>query len=140
MKKNKEMTPAANKYMSEVSERLVCPTGLRRSFLRQLGEEVGAYVGDHPDAPIEELYKEFGEPESFSSQLLDNKDYEKMLKKAKRRQIFWIVFSVCMLAVVAFLIVFIVDLIKTYGGEITVSEPRIISTSNIAIGIERIML
>ena len=122
MKKKNEASPTAKRYVTEVSERLICPKGTKKFFVRQFEDMVCSYAAEHPDASYDDLLGEFGEPEKISTEIVEKAEYREMLKKAKRKTAFWIIFGVIAVLVIAFLIWFIAYLLKTYGGTYTVSS------------------
>jgi len=140
MKRTTEASPTAERYVKDVAKRLICPKGTKKFFMQQFKDMVCSYVAEHPDASYEDLQKEFGAPEKLSTDIVEKDEYREMLKKAKTKVIFLIIFGVIAVFVIAFLIWFIAYLIKRYGGTYTVSSAYIDTVSVTASVLERFLL
>ena len=98
------MNGTAAVYVEEISKKMIYPKSVRRRFLKKLSPLIDYYCSEHPDAKLEDLYAEFGDPETIQNLLADRQSYKEMLKNAnrnaKRFQILSIVFAVLLILAV----------------------------------------
>ncbi len=110
-------------YLKEVSPNINCSKRTKKFFLRELRDVLISYADENADLSIDKLNREFGTPEEFARGLLDRKDYADLLKKANRKMRIWKWISIGLVALIIFCIFWIVDLMVTYGGTVTVTNP-----------------
>lgn len=60
------MKNAASQYLREVDRRLVCPSALKRPFLRQLKQELQCCCGEGESSDLQALSRRFGTPEELA--------------------------------------------------------------------------
>lgn len=64
------MASAASSYCAQVNKNLTCPGSMKRSFLRQLRNEVDFYCEEHGKQEVQNLYAVFGTPEEVAEEFL----------------------------------------------------------------------
>ena len=128
MKEKNNNEKLTERYVKEVSERLVCSGATKKGFLKEFKGAVDSFAAERQDLSMEDLYGEFGKPEIFASQFLEREDYAAMLKKAKKRTLLWIILTAAAVVIIGLLIAFIMYLLNTYGGEITVTAAQDVVT------------
>ncbi len=79
------MNGTAAEYVGEISGKMIYPKSVRRRFLKCLTPLIECYCSEHPDATLDDLRAEFGDPEAFEALLADRQLYREMLYDAERK-------------------------------------------------------
>ena len=111
------------RYLSEVSDMLICSKPLKTTFLGELGERIDFFSSPEREVTMEALYQEFGTPEEIANGFFNREDYEELLRKTKTRVIRWKIISALITVILVVAIVFIVSVIREFAGTITVTNP-----------------
>ena len=117
---------ASDRYVKDACDHLICGKAIKKSFSKELKLLLASYVEEHPDATKEDLEKEFGDPRSFAAGLSEREDYARILQRARRRTVVWIVIASLLALAAAFLVWFVVYLVKHYSGTIVISPAQVI--------------
>ncbi len=120
------MNKAAKRYLDEVSSRMGCTEKNNNGCLEELSGLIEEYCSERPDASVEDLYREFGNPSDYTEAFFDRKKRtETLMKKKRRTRLLYLLCAVLALAV-AFSC-FIIYVILRYGGSgyTVTSEPII---------------
>ncbi|MGM9681334.1 MAG: DUF6120 family protein [Eubacteriales bacterium] len=120
------MNSSIKQYLKEVSGNLACPRSVKTIFLQELKSEILSRQDGKDPFTLSELYHDFGTPDEIADGFFDRNDYDNLLKKAKRRTIISMCISIVTLILLICAIWLIVELLLTFGGTVTVSEPHII--------------
>ncbi len=119
------MSRLTTQYISEILKNLPFARKTRKYFLRELTPRIDCYCLEHPDATLDDLYLEFGSPETFSEDLADNARYREMIRTAKKKTVLFIVLSVVLALAAAVAVGFVIWLIWWYSVTgIVISEIR----------------
>ena len=110
------MNKAAKRYLDEVSSRMGCTEKNNNGCLEELSGLIEEYCSERPDASVEDLYREFGNPSDYTEAFFDGKNRSETLMKERRkvRNLFLICATVAL--AVAFSC-FIIYVILRYGGR-----------------------
>lgn len=117
------MNSNVKQYLKEVAAALTCARGVKAVFIRQLKSDAKDYVQNTPDATKEDLIRAFGSPEEISAGFFDRKDYNLMLKKAKKRATIWMVTSIVLAIVLIVFATYFIEVVKSMSGSYEISEP-----------------
>ena len=113
MKTRKKMTAdaAVKEYADKVYENLLCSKAARAFFMRELRQNLAAFVSEHEDAGYDELAAEFGDPTIFGGEFTDRLEYAELLRKARKKATFWkcvgIVLALITVAVIVLCLLFV---------------------------------
>ena len=125
MKGIPEMDGIIRTYIEDVGKRMSYTKRVKKLFLKELTRQIKYYCTDHPDATLEDLYAEFGDPETFSEDLADNARYREMIRTAKKKTVLFIVLSVVLALAAAVAVGFVIRLIWWYSVTgVVISEIR----------------
>lgn len=116
-------------YLSDVSDRLVCPKPLKVAFLGDMKENIRFFRSSGREITQEVLCKEFGSPEEIAAGFFNREDYEELLRKAKTRVIRWKIVSILVTFILLLTIIFTVSVIRDSAGTITVTNPYTVNTT-----------
>jgi len=116
------MTHNIKRYLKEVSAKLSCPRSVKSVFIRELKSDILASTEGKEDISLKELYDKFGTPDEISSGFFDRKDYDVLLKKARKRAAIGIGIGIISSIFLIAAIIIIIELISVYGGAVTVSN------------------
>lgn len=111
-----------NGYIKEVKKNLLCKKSESIFYTALLNDEINGFADEKENFTTEDLYKEFGTPESFAAKLLSNEEYHSLLKKAKKKALIWMIVAVAAIIVSVFCIGMISDMLEHLGGTITITN------------------
>ena len=117
------MSNNIKRYLKEVSSKLNCPRSVKSVFIRELKCNILAFTEDKEAISLKELYDEFGTPDEISSSFFDRKDYDALLKKAKKRAAIGIGIGIIASILLVTAVLVIIELISVYGGTTVVTNP-----------------
>ena len=99
---------------------------MKRVLCNELDGDISAFVDGKENITQEELYSNYGEPQDVVDSLFTKKDYSRQLKRAKRLFIPLAVVSIVLVVALFISILFIVELIDTYGYTGYVGDAQIV--------------
>ena len=111
-----------NGYIKEVKKNLSCKKSESIFYTALLNDEINGFADEKENFTTEDLYKEFGTPESFAAKLLSNEDYHSLLKKTKKKALIWMVIAIAAIVLSAFCIYFISFMLDNMGGTVNVTD------------------
>ena len=114
-----------NDYIKEVKKNLLCKKSDRIFYFSLIRDEIACFADEKENFTTEDLYKEFGTPESFAAKLLSNEEYHSLLKKAKKKALIWMIVAVAAIIVSVFCIGMISHMMEHSGGTITIYNETI---------------
>ena len=114
-----------NDYTNSVKKNFAGKKSDRILYTMMLNDVLNDFANEKEDITTEDLYKEFGTPESFAVKLLSNEEYHSLLKKAKKKALIWIIVAVAAIIVSTFCIAMIGHMLGQSGGTITVYNETI---------------
>jgi len=123
------MNKAAKRYLDEVSSLMGCNENNNNGCLEELSGLIEEYCSERPDASVEDLYREFGNPSDYTEAFCDRKKRTKTLMKERRKV--WILILICAAIAIALILAILISyVIIRYSGigrielsEIIVSMP-----------------
>ena len=79
------MNKAAKRYLDEVSSRMGCTEKNNNGCLEELSGLIEEYCSERPDASVEDLYREFGNPSEYSEAFWNRKEYSDVLERVRKK-------------------------------------------------------
>lgn len=124
---------AVREYVQEVKKQLnlSCPDCDREKFEHRIDRMVSAFLEDeheaHPNAGYEELVREFGAPEKYVSDLLNECSEEARIRHQKKRR-----FTFAMIAAAMCIVIFVVGIFAVYNRQMRVVHKEVTTTIYVA--------
>ncbi len=112
------MSRLTTQFTAEIFKKMSFSRKTKKYFLKELTPQIDCYCSDHPDATLDDLYLEFGNPDEFSENLADSARFREMIRRAKKKTALFIFLSVVLALAAAVAVGFVVWLIYWYSGEI----------------------
>lgn len=109
-----------NDYLKDIKRRMICSNSVKKLFIKDFKNRIYEFIDENPKTSIEEIINNFGNPEDIVRSFNDELEYYK--SKSRKQLIIVVVISVAALVVIGLLGVAIADMIKNYGGDITVTS------------------
>lgn len=124
MKQNSEKT--IRKYVKDVEKDLECSKALSSVFKKRFLEEIYDFAEqDNPNGEAityEALARHFGNPKEVADSFLSRSDYEELLKKAKKKALFWKCAAFIGIVLLIIAVILLILVARDAGGKITVSD------------------
>jgi len=79
------MNKAAKRYLDEVSSRMDYTEKNNNGCLKELSGLIEEYCSEHPDASVDDFYREFGNPSDYTEAFFDGKNRSETLMKERRK-------------------------------------------------------
>lgn len=109
-----------NDYLKDIKRNMICSNSIKKLFIKDFKNRIDEYLDENPNTSIDDIINNFGNPEDIVRSFNDELEYYK--NKSRKRLIIVIVISVVSLVIIGLLGVAIADMIKNYGGDITVTS------------------
>lgn len=96
------MTNQTKRYLRQVKRGLPCSRPEKRRYLTELEVDVAAYLQGCPDASVEDLYRNFGEPKAVAKEFMAQLSPEQLSRKmsVKRKILVGVISIMAILAIV----------------------------------------
>lgn len=118
-KKNKKIVRL---YLKEISAKLNCGRAMKLVVLSEIKSDIEAYTSSGDSITINDLYNEIGTPDDIANSLFDRKDYDILLKKAKRKTFILTLVAIILVILLSVSIYGFVELLSHYDSDITVTN------------------
>ena len=109
-----------NDYLKDIKRNMICSNSIKKLFIKDFKNRIDEFIDENPNTSIDDIINNFGNPEDIVRSFNDELEYYK--NKSRKRLIIVIVISVVSLVIIGLLGVAIADMIKNYGGDITVTS------------------
>ena len=116
MKRNNN---AAN-YLTAVKKQLQCPKPLKKAALHALESDLAEYVEEHPKALLEDIIRQFGEPEEFAKEVLSALDEAEIHPKLQKSK--WIVRTI----LITLIVIGIIFIAMIIGMVLVNDQPTVV--------------
>ena len=111
-----------SQYLREVKKGLRIDKALCGTVLGELKASVTEFCREKNDVSLEQLYAEFGTPEEISRSVIDREEYDTLLKRAKRKVLFWKIVAAFAVIAIVLLIAYTVRYMQSFGGTYTITN------------------
>lgn len=135
-----EFMDQINKYLKDVNRSLTCPKAEKEFYIDKIRNGILVFIDENPDATIEDILREIGDPKTVANDLLETATSETPEKIRKRMTFRKIILSAAIIIVAIVGIVYASALIiqnrdapGTYDEVLSVSYESI---GNVDEGIE----
>ncbi len=119
------MSNSVKRYLEEIAGRMEYPEKTKKAILKELSLLIGEYCSERPDASIEDLYREFGNPSDYSEAFWDRKEYSDVLERVRKKtRLLTLLAAGLIILAVAAIITAVILIIKAHTPVI-VSSVRI---------------
>lgn len=136
------MTNQTKRYLRQVKRGLPCSRPEKRRYLTELEVDVAAYLQGCPDASVEDLYRNFGEPKAVAKEFMAQLSPEQLSRKmsVKRKILVGVISIMAILAIfigVATAIVAYkrVDYYNGYGVDIIDNVTSVVEPAESSIAV-----
>lgn len=109
-------------YLKEVSAELNCPKSVKSVYASELRNDILNYFSNNDSVSIDDLYDNFGTPESIADGFFDKSDYKRLLKKAKKKSLYWKLVVVGLVIICIAIIFLLICIVQNSAGNITVTN------------------
>lgn len=113
------------KYVKDVEKDLECSKALSSVFKKRFFEEIydfaEKYNSNGKAITYEDLARHFGSPKEVANGFLSRSDYEELLKKSKRKALFWKCAALIGIVLLIIVVILLILVALDAGGKITVS-------------------
>ncbi len=99
-------------YYKEISDGILCSEKQKRSFLKDLNEEIEAYVDGTPDADMTEIVSVFGSPDEIAAGFNSGLSQREIKKKLNFRKI---IISVLLAALAVWILFAVISLMDVHS-------------------------
>lgn len=112
--------PSMDLYFKEIKSLLLCPKSEKEMLLQGLRGDVEDFLGEHPNATMEDIKKRFGTPEEFANSYQSTMSETEIRKKVRdKRMLAYIIGGTVAVVGLAVFIGFVV-----YLGKLMADVPE----------------